>query len=109
MLERLGYRVLTAAGGLEAEETLAERGGEINLVILDLVMPGMNGAQTFARLRKLRPGLPVLLASGYDLEDQAEELIGRGAVGFIKKPFTLQQLSAGLQQVLGTVCGDTVV
>jgi PAS domain S-box-containing protein len=108
MLERLGYRVVTAAGGLEAEETLAKRGGEIDLVILDLVMPGMNGAQTFTRLRKLRPDLPVLLASGYDLEDQAEELIGRGAVGFIKKPFTLQQLSAGLRQVLGTACGDTV-
>ncbi|MFW6180166.1 MAG: PAS domain S-box protein [Spirochaetota bacterium] len=108
MLEKLGYRVVAAAGGREAVDILAERGRELTLVILDLVMPGMNGVQTFARLRELRHGLPVLLTSGYDLEDRAEELLDLGAVGFIKKPFTLQQLSAGLRQVLGTACGDTV-
>lgn len=101
MLEVLGYRVLTCGSGEEAIRTLAARGEEIALVILDMVMPGMDGSRTFDRLREIRPNIPVMLASGYSRDGQALEILGRGCNGFIQKPFDLSELSREIRKILG--------
>jgi two-component system cell cycle sensor histidine kinase/response regulator CckA len=100
MLERLGYRVLTAQGGVDAVEVVSGRGGEIDLVILDLIMPVLDGGLTFDRIMAIQPGMSVLLSSGYSLEGQAQDIIDKGCNGFIQKPFSMAALSQAIDQVL---------
>jgi CheY-like chemotaxis protein len=100
MLRLLGYEVLTAPGGREALELVREHRDRLDLVILDLTMPEMSGAATYAALRDLAPGLRVLLASGYGVEGEAGELLARGCNGFLQKPFDLDALAAKLQELL---------
>jgi PAS domain S-box-containing protein len=101
MLERLGYTVLTAAGGEEALEVFQRHKEGIRLVILDMVMPRMGGSDTFHRLKTLRPDLRVLLSSGYSAEAGAAELLGEGFTDFIQKPFSMEALSKKLLEILG--------
>ncbi|HJV37405.1 MAG TPA: PAS domain-containing protein [Geothrix sp.] len=98
MLEALGHEVLATAGGAQALERL-EAGYVPDLVILDLSMPGMDGEETLRRLRVLRPGLPVLLATGYR-DERGDRILEQGAhVGLILKPFTLMDLKLKLGQM----------
>ena len=90
LLSRLGYRVLEAPGGEEALELFKEKGPEIDLVLLDLIMPGLNGIQTLERLRQLDPIVRVLLCSGYS--NRSGNRLPPD-VGFIAKPYTLEFLS----------------
>ncbi len=106
ILERLGYRVLAAGGGQQALDILGAEGDGVDLVILDLIMPGMDGRRTFDRIRELRPGLPVILASGYAIEGQASEIMRRGCNGFLQKPFHLTELSQKIRQVLDEAMGS---
>ena len=100
MLKRLGYHVITAPKG-DAAVSIFETGrDEIDLVILDLVMPGMSGREVYDRLSALKPDVKVLLASGYSLNDQAGELISCGAIGFIQKPYSVADLSQAIRQAL---------
>jgi DNA-binding NtrC family response regulator len=91
MLMALGHEVHTAEGGQEALNRLAD-GLEVDLVILDMKMPGLDGAQTLPRLLALKPSLRVLLATGYSDQDPLELIAGRSNVMFIQKPFNLQEL-----------------
>jgi CheY-like chemotaxis protein len=100
MLETLGYQVFISINGQEAIEVVARHGSAIDLVILDLIMPGMDGGQTFDRIRNLQPEIPVILSSGYSLNGQASDIINRGCDGFIQKPFTLSKLSQKVRQIL---------
>lgn len=102
MLKRLGYRVLLAESGKEAIEQYGRYHHQIDLVVLDMTMPGMSGRETYEHLRALHPGVKVLLASGYSKEGAAEEILKRGCRGFIQKPYTLQQFSQILRQILDT-------
>ncbi len=97
MLVKLGYEVRTAADGEKAISLYRRAKDRINLVILDMVMPGMGGGETFERLKAIDPEVKVLLSSGYSLDGQATEIIQRGCVGFLQKPFSLEQLSAKLK------------
>ena len=72
----------------------------IVVVILDMVMPGMSGGETFDQLKAIDPGVKVLLSSGYNLDGQAREILERGCVGFIQKPFSLIRLSEMLQSTV---------
>ncbi len=72
----------------------------IDLVILDIIMPEMNGAAVFDRLKRIKPDVKVLLASGYSIDGQASGILSRGGSGFIPKPFTLQQLSQRISALL---------
>ncbi len=97
LLEKLGYRVLEASSGEQALEIYAKRRPEIDLVFLDMVMPGLNGLQTLERLRALDPQVKVLLCSGWGEAD--EENLPPG-VGFVTKPIPLEVLSQKVAAVL---------
>jgi PAS domain S-box-containing protein len=95
-----GHRVTAFADGPEAVRHVRERGAETDLVILDLVMPGLSGRDTFRALREARPDLRVLLASGYSLDSEAQSLLDAGARGFVQKPFRLQDLLRAVAEAL---------
>ena len=100
MLESLGYRVLPAGSGEEALQALAERGEAVDFVLLDLIMPGMDGAAVFDEIHRRLPNLPVVLSSGYAIDDTAQAVLDRGCRGFIQKPYSLALLSRQLRLVL---------
>ena len=100
MLEELGYSVLTAQSGSEGIETYARHKHQINLVVLDMIMPDMGGAETFERLRAVAPDVKILLSSGYGLNHQVAAILDRGCNGFIQKPFNLTELSQKVREVL---------
>ena len=100
MLEKLGYRVVVCRGGQEAVKAVKEMGNEIDLVILDLIMPGMDGGKTFDRIREIMPEIPVMLSSGYAINGQTGEIMRRGCNGFIQKPFNISELSKKVRKIL---------
>jgi signal transduction histidine kinase len=102
MLEHLGITVLTAADGLQAVELYRERGKEIDLVLMDLTMPHMDGAEAFGELRRLNPDVCVVLASGYSHEDVASRFAGKGLDGVLQKPYTLAKLRESLAGLMPT-------
>lgn len=102
MLERLGYRVITAQGGEAAVAHVSEMGGGIDLVILDLIMPGIDGGKTFDRVREVHPSIPVILSSGYSIDGQATEIMDRGCNGFIQKPFNMSELAQKIRVALNS-------
>ena len=88
VLERYGYKVLLADGGIAAINTFKRHPGDISLVILDASMPGMSGAETYPELRKVRPGVKILVSSGYSELETMKAFPGPRATGFIQKPYT---------------------
>ena len=99
MLEMLGFTVLTASDGREALGIYQKRWKEIDLVLLDLTMPHMDGAQTFGELRRINPDVQVILVSGYSQEDVAARFAGKRLAGVLQKPYplsNLQELLKGL-------------
>jgi CheY-like chemotaxis protein len=70
------------------------------MVILDMIMPDMGGGTVYDILKEINPGIKVLLSSGYSVEGQAAEILGRGCDGFIQKPFSISQLSKGIRRIL---------
>ncbi len=100
MLEGLGYQVSVAGTQEEAIEQLRSRRGTIQLVILDMIMPGSSGSEVFESLKRIDPGVKVLLSSGYSLDGEAKKIMDRGCDGFIQKPFTIKAVSAKVREVL---------
>jgi two-component system, cell cycle sensor histidine kinase and response regulator CckA len=96
LLQHLGFTVLVARGGADAVRLLEQHGGEVSLAVLDLLMPGMDGSETFRRLRALKPELRVYLSSGFIASETTAALIAEGAAGFLQKPFRLEDLSSAL-------------
>jgi len=100
MLQSLGYRVHCARNGQEAVAFLRERKDAVDLVILDIIMPGMSGNETFDNLRKINPEQKVLLSSGYSVNDQAAELLEKGCNGFLQKPYLMKELAREVRAAL---------
>ncbi len=100
MLQRLGYTIFSATSGAEALKIYREHQGRIDLVIFDMIMPGMGGAEVFQRLKAMDNGIKALLSTGYSLADQAAEILNQGCQGFIQKPFTLLAISRKLRELL---------
>ncbi len=100
MLEKMGYRVLIARSGEEACDTVVASGNDIDLVVLDLIMPGIDGGITFDRIREMQPTMPVLLSSGYSVSGEATEILRRGCNGFLQKPFNVYRFSQKIRTVL---------
>jgi nitrogen-specific signal transduction histidine kinase len=100
ILESLGYTVHGAGNGQEAIAFYREMKNDIDLVILDVIMPGLSGSEAFDRIRELNPSVKVILSSGYSLEGQAQQIMDRGCRGFIQKPFDIARLSRKVREVL---------
>jgi len=83
LLEKLGYRVMVSRSGEDAVDQIKNLGAEIDLVILDLIMPGIKGDRAFELMREIQPKIPILLSSGYAINGQATDLINKGCNGFI--------------------------
>jgi len=99
-LERRGYTVLLADSGPAAIEVLRRHPGDIALVILDLSMPRMNGEEVLPELRKLRPGVKVVVSSGYSEAETMTLFKGQAVSGFIQKPYTSDRLADKIRTVL---------
>jgi PAS domain S-box-containing protein len=100
LLEELGYTVLSALSGPEAIDIFQKDQDKIDLVIMDMIMPGMGGGETFDRLKEINPDVKVLLSSGYSINGQATKILRRGCDGFIQKPFNMNQLAEKVQKIL---------
>ncbi|MCJ7772369.1 MAG: response regulator, partial [Desulfobacterales bacterium] len=100
LLEILGYKVILTKSGRETIDVYQKEKEKIDLIILDMVMPGMSGGDTYDKLKEINPDVKVLLSSGYGLNGQAEKILERGCKGFIQKPFNLEELSKKIREVL---------
>jgi len=96
-----GFKVLVARGGEEAVEVFKKNRERIDIVILDMIMPGMGGGKVFDALRAIQPGVKVVLSSGYSIDGEASQIMARGCNGFIQKPFGIKELSQKIREVMG--------
>ena len=97
-LQKLGYKVLTVVDGRQACEVYSSHSNQIDMVLLDMVMPGTTGLEVCRRLRGINPKVKVILSSGYSSGDVVREARLAGAMGFIGKPYSLEELSTALHQ-----------
>ena len=100
MLERLGYRVITAPNGKEALEIYQRDQNESDMVILDMIMPDMSGEETYVQLKEINPSIKSLLSSGYSINGKTQEILKKGCSGFIQKPFNMINLSQKIRKIL---------
>jgi len=100
ILKDIGYQVIVANSGSEALEIFSTRRDEIDLIILDMIMPDMSGGEVLDRLKAIQPDCRVLLTSGYNLDGDAQEILDRGCKGFLQKPFTVEDLSRTIRDII---------
>lgn len=99
-LQELGYSVLLAENGLDAVEIYENNPHEIDLVLLDMIMPKQGGHQTFFKIRQLDPDAKVLLSSGFVSEEEVQDLINQGAAGFLAKPHRIKDMAYEIRRIL---------
>jgi len=99
-LEQNGYRVLTADNGMEALKQFRDESGKIALVVLDVTMPKMGGGMCYRELRKLKPEVNVIFATGYEVSDQLRELVSEGNASFVQKPIRPAELVREIRKLL---------
>jgi len=100
ILQELGYTVMTAGSGKEALEIYSANRDKIDIVVLDMIMPGMGGGETYDSIKALKLDVKVLLSSGYSIMGEASAILDRGCQGFIQKPFTVKSFSEKLREIL---------
>jgi two-component system cell cycle sensor histidine kinase/response regulator CckA len=100
LLEELGYTVLPVMGGQQAIDVFEKNQDKVDLIIMDMIMPGMSGGETFDRLKEIKQEAKILLSSGYSIDGQATKILRRGCDGFIQKPFNMNQLAEKIQRIL---------
>jgi len=101
ILERLGYRVLEARTGQVAIDVVKTFDGNIDLALLDIVLPDMSGNDIYPLIMEARPDLKVIVFSGYSIDGPAREILNAGAEDFIQKPLAVKTLSEKLKKLLG--------
>ncbi len=103
LLKMLGYEVLIARSGKEAVDIVTKTlnsPSAPDLIIIDMIMPDMGGGETYDRIKKIAPNIKTLLSSGYSIDGEAADILQRGCNGFIQKPFSIDQLSDKIKEVL---------
>lgn len=100
MLAKIGYRVLRAKTGAEAVEVATTYDGDIDLSLLDVKLPDMDGGQIYPLIMEARPDQKVIVCSGYEADGPAREILEAGAEGFVQKPFSLEDLQNKIGEVL---------
>ena len=107
LLEAVGYRVETVGSGEEAAVYVAER--PVDLLILDMIMPpGIDGTETFRRVREARPGQRAIIVSGFAESEQVREAQRLGAGGYVRKPISLEKLARAIREELDRAALDRV-
>ncbi len=101
MLGEMGYNVKLAENGEEAVAIFEKDYESIDLTIIDMIMPKMNGAKAFYRMKEIDPDCRVIIASGYTEDENMDKLMARGLAGFIRKPFLFDELSRFLSEIMG--------
>ena len=101
MLERMGYEVLVAYDGQAALDVFEENRDAVGIVLLDMIMPGKGGKETFLKFKALDPHIKILLCSGYSIHGEASRIMELGCDGFIQKPFNINELSSKLLEIAG--------
>ena len=99
LLESLGCTVVAFGRALEATEYFNENWTDLDLVVLDLVLPDMNGCEALAVMREVNPDVRVLLVSGYTADDEIRELVRSNTIEFLEKPFLLADLAESLTRL----------
>ncbi len=99
-LEKLGYKPLIARNGLEAVEIFRTYQDQISLIVLDLIMPKMDGKQAFIMIKDIKPDAKILISTGYTVDDKIEGFLNQGCHGFIQKPFSLNEFARALRKIL---------
>jgi CheY-like chemotaxis protein len=98
ILAQLGYRVAAAANGEEAITYLSRR--QVDLVLLDMIMPGMDGLETYKRILRIRPGQRALVVSGYSENSRVSKTLELGAGALVKKPYLIETLGLAIRKEL---------
>jgi CheY-like chemotaxis protein len=99
-IKELGYSVVTSSDGQDALNYYRSHAEEIDLTILDIIMPHMGGYECFKAMKAINPKLKVIVCSGYVINNEARKMLHQGAVGFIQKPFSMKTLEKALQTAL---------
>ena len=99
-LQKLGYSVLLAENGLDAVEIYENNPGQIDLVLLDMIMPKQGGHSTFHKLKELDPNVKVLLSSGFVSLEEVDDLLKNGASGFLPKPHRIRDMAVEIRRIL---------
>ena len=105
MLKYMGYNVSTASSGVKAINILKQEASEsvvsnFDLIILDMIMPGMDGGEVYDKIKAIKSDAKVLLASGYSRDESVEKILKRGCNGFLQKPYTINTLSNKIRDIL---------
>ena len=100
MLATLGFTVQRAGGGREAIEIFRQKAHELDLVVLDMVMPGIDGEEVYRHIKEMRPDARVLISSGFESSGRMIEVLNQNCDGFLRKPFSLGELSEKVQELL---------
>ena len=100
LIKRIGYKVFVAKSGSEAIDVYNENKAKIDLIILDMIMPKMGGGETYDKMKRIDSNVKVLLSSGYSIDGEAAEIIKRGCNSFIQKPFSMNDLSVKIDEIL---------
>jgi two-component system response regulator HydG len=98
ILEMRGYSVLTASDGFQALEII--RASPVDLILMDIKMPVMNGVETYKKIKKIKPGLPVIMLTAFALEELIQESIKEGAFACLKKPLDFDELFATIEHAI---------
>jgi signal transduction histidine kinase/CheY-like chemotaxis protein len=100
MLERLGYKITIKTTSREAIDYYLYTWEKVDLVLLDMIMPEINGRELFYILKKINPQIKAILSSGYGLTSQVKEILQEGVLLFIQKPYTMAEIAAKVQEIL---------
>jgi PAS domain S-box-containing protein len=102
VLRDLGYEVVTCRNGAEAIERYRAHWREIDVVILDMVMPVMAGREAFEAMRQVNPAVRAILSSGYSLNEEVQSILDAGVLGFVSKPYRQAELARAVAEALGS-------
>jgi two-component system, cell cycle sensor histidine kinase and response regulator CckA len=100
LLKCMGYTVFSAISGEDALERYGDKLDDIDLAIIDMVMPGMDGGECHARIRSINPHIKTILCSGYTMDEEMQAVMEQGCNAFLPKPFTLDQVKSILRQIM---------
>ncbi len=100
MLQKIGFNTLKASNSEEACQLYEDKKELIDIVVLDMIMPDENGANTYKRLKKLNPDIRVLITSGFEKNGNVDEILNDGQNGFIQKPFKFEEFTNNIDRML---------